>query len=49
MHSDGLSAKWRLDDYPNARGRDPQIVAALLLRDAGVRHDDASVLVATLP
>jgi hypothetical protein len=49
MHSDGLTAKWQLDDYPNLRLRDPQIVAALLLRDAGARHDDASILVARLP
>lgn len=45
LHSDGLSEKWDLTAYPGLRGRDPAVIAATLLRDAGVRHDDASVLV----
>lgn len=45
LHSDGLSSKWSLDGYPGLRARDPHLLAATLLRDAGVRHDDASVLV----
>jgi len=45
LHSDGLTDRW------TAEGRDalfragPLVVAAALLRDAGVRRDDAGVLV----
>lgn len=46
MHSDGLSSKWDLGQYPGLRGREPALIAATLLRDAGIRHDDASVVVA---
>jgi anti-sigma regulatory factor (Ser/Thr protein kinase) len=46
LHSDGLGEKWDLGAYPGLRARDPAVIAATLLRDAGVRHDDASVLVA---
>jgi hypothetical protein len=35
-----------LDAYPGLRARDPHLVAATLIRDAGVRHDDASIMVA---
>lgn len=45
LHSDGLSEKWDLLGYPGLRGRSPALLAAVLLRDAGVHHDDASVLV----
>jgi len=46
LHSDGLSSKWDLDAYPGLRARDPHLVAATLMRDAGVRRDDASIAVA---
>ncbi|TCB94486.1 transcriptional regulator [Micromonospora zingiberis] len=46
MHSDGVVDRWRLADYPGLVGRSPLVVAATLLRDAGVRRDDAGVLVA---
>ena len=46
MHSDGLTGKWNLSAYPGLRSRDPRLVAATLMRDAGIRHDDASVVVA---
>jgi len=45
MHSDGLTDKWDLDTYPGLLTRSPLVVATTLLRDAGVRRDDASVLV----
>lgn len=45
LHSDGLTDKWDLGRYPGILVRDPAIIAATLLRDAGIRHDDASVLV----
>ena len=46
MHSDGVVDRWDLADYPGLTGRAPLVVAATLLRDAGVRRDDACVLVA---
>lgn len=46
MHSDGVTDRWRLTDYPGLQRRSPQVIAATLLRDAGVRRDDACVLVA---
>lgn len=47
MHSDGVRDRWDLDDYPGLAAHTPLVVAATLLRDAGVRRDDASVLVAS--
>jgi anti-sigma regulatory factor (Ser/Thr protein kinase) len=47
MHTDGLADRWRIEDYPGLLGRRAVVVAATLLRDAGVRRDDAGVLVAT--
>ena len=46
MHSDGVVDRWDLADYPGLTGRAPLVVAATLLRDAGIRRDDACVLVA---
>ncbi|HET7814434.1 MAG TPA: ATP-binding SpoIIE family protein phosphatase [Candidatus Baltobacteraceae bacterium] len=46
MHSDGLSTKWDLNQYPGLRTRDRRLIAATLFRDAGIHHDDASILVA---
>jgi len=44
LHSDGLTDKWAAS--PPLVVRDPVLVAAMLMRDAGTRHDDASVAVA---
>jgi anti-sigma regulatory factor (Ser/Thr protein kinase) len=44
LHSDGLNGRWALD--PEVLARSPAVVAAVLLREAGVRHDDAGVIVA---
>ncbi|MBM0277977.1 SpoIIE family protein phosphatase [Micromonospora tarensis] len=46
MHSDGVVDRWRLTDYPGLAEKSPLVMAATLLRDAGVRRDDACVLVA---
>ncbi|MET7965740.1 SpoIIE family protein phosphatase [Micromonospora sp. NPDC005305] len=46
MHSDGVTDRWDLADYPGLAGRAPLLAAATLLRDAGIRRDDACVLVA---
>ena len=44
LHSDGLTEKW--SPSPALVSRDPIVSAAILMRDAGIRNDDASVLVA---
>ncbi|MQY08128.1 ATP-binding SpoIIE family protein phosphatase [Actinomadura macrotermitis] len=46
LHSDGVTDKWAAAGRPGL-GRDPLLIAADLLRDAGVRHDDRCVLVVT--
>lgn len=45
LHSDGLTERWTFD--PELVTLPPLLAAASLLRDAGVRRDDASVLVAS--
>ena len=45
MHSDGLTDKWDVADYPGLLACSPLVVGATLLRDAAVRRDDAGVLV----
>ncbi|NLU80156.1 SpoIIE family protein phosphatase [Micromonospora sp. HNM0581] len=46
MHTDGVVDRWQLVDYPGLAVRSPLVVATTLLRDAGIRRDDAGVLVA---
>jgi anti-sigma regulatory factor (Ser/Thr protein kinase) len=46
MHSDGLSARWHLADYPGLLLRHAAIIAAVLFRDCARKRDDATVLVA---
>ncbi len=45
LHSDGVHPRWDLSAYPGLLRRDPLVIAGMVLRDAGVRRDDASVLV----
>ncbi|TNY37496.1 transcriptional regulator [Thermomonospora catenispora] len=49
MHSDGLTGRWGPGDYPRLFGCPPLVIAATLLRDAGVHHDDQAVLVVGPP
>ena len=35
LHSDGLTDRWSLDDYPGLSTHPPVVIAATLLRDAG--------------
>jgi anti-sigma regulatory factor (Ser/Thr protein kinase) len=49
MHSDGVADRWTPDGYPGLFTHSPLVIAATVLRDAGVRRDDAGVLVARLP
>ena len=46
LHSDGVSARWSLDQYPGLRMRDTSLVAAVLYRDFSRTHDDATIVVA---
>jgi anti-sigma regulatory factor (Ser/Thr protein kinase) len=46
MHSDGVSAQWRPDRYPDLPLRDPSLLAAVLYRDHARGRDDVTVLVA---
>jgi anti-sigma regulatory factor (Ser/Thr protein kinase) len=47
LHSDGLSSRWNIRDLPGLTRRDPLVIAAALLSEAGVHRDDAGVLVLT--
>jgi anti-sigma regulatory factor (Ser/Thr protein kinase) len=45
LHSDGISARWEAAALPGLETRDPLLIAAVLLAEAGVHRDDAGVLV----
>ncbi|MEY9929879.1 anti-sigma regulatory factor (Ser/Thr protein kinase) [Catenulispora sp. GP43] len=45
LHSDGLTERWRPSTLPGLFEHSSTIIAAQLLREAGVRRDDASVVV----
>jgi anti-sigma regulatory factor (Ser/Thr protein kinase) len=46
MHSDGLTDRWSIDTLPGLLLHTPLVAAGQLLRTAGIRHDDAGVVVA---
>ncbi|MFI1185437.1 ATP-binding protein [Streptomyces californicus] len=45
MHSDGLTERWTADTMPGLLRHTPAVMAGQLLREAGVRRDDAGVVV----
>jgi len=45
LHSDGISSRWEPQALPGLNARDPLVVAAALLAEAGTRRDDAGLLV----
>jgi anti-sigma regulatory factor (Ser/Thr protein kinase) len=45
LHSDGVSSRWETGALPGLATKDPLVIAAALLAEAGTRRDDASVLV----
>jgi anti-sigma regulatory factor (Ser/Thr protein kinase) len=49
LHSDGVRPGWASDDLRSLLSRPPLLLAAAVLRDSGVRQDDASVLVGGVP
>lgn len=48
LHTDGVRSRWDLESYPDVTDHSPVVIAATLLRDAGVCRDDAGVLVARI-
>jgi hypothetical protein len=48
LHSDGLSARWDLDDRAGLRNRHPALIAGVLYRDHRRVRDDVVVVVARL-
>jgi anti-sigma regulatory factor (Ser/Thr protein kinase) len=48
MHSDGLTSRWKLADYPGLSRRAPALIAAVLYRDFKRGRDDVTVLVVRL-
>ncbi len=44
-HTDGLTDRWDLSAHPGLLTRDALVIACMMMRDAGVRRDDAGVLV----
>jgi hypothetical protein len=44
MHSDGVSARWKLDSLPGLRLRDPALSAAVLYREFSRARDDATIV-----
>ena len=45
MHSDGMSARWSVGDYPGLFARHPSVIAAVLYRDHARARDDVTVIV----
>jgi anti-sigma regulatory factor (Ser/Thr protein kinase) len=45
LHSDGISSRWEAAALPGIDARDPLLIAAMLLAEAGIHRDDAGVLV----
>jgi anti-sigma regulatory factor (Ser/Thr protein kinase) len=45
LHSDGISSRWEVAAVPGVDARDPLLIAAVLLAEAGIHRDDAGVLV----
>jgi anti-sigma regulatory factor (Ser/Thr protein kinase) len=45
MYSDGLTSRWKLQDYPGLKLRHPALIAATLYRDYYRGRDDVTVLV----
>jgi anti-sigma regulatory factor (Ser/Thr protein kinase) len=46
MHSDGLTSRWTLQQYPGLSVRYPSVIAGLLYRDFCRGNDDVTVVVA---
>jgi anti-sigma regulatory factor (Ser/Thr protein kinase) len=47
LHSDGISSRWDVAALPGVQTKDPLLIAAVLLAEAGIHRDDAGVVVLT--
>ena len=45
LHSDGLSSRWEVAAVPGVENKDPLLIAAVLLAEAGIHRDDAGIVV----
>ncbi len=45
LHSDGISSRWEVAAVPDVETRDPLLIAAVLLAEAGIHRDDAGIVV----
>ena len=45
LHSDGITSRWEAGALPGVADKDPLLIAAVLLAEAGIHRDDAGVLV----
>lgn len=45
MHSDGVSARWRMETYPGLMTVHPALMAGVIFRDFARERDDATVIV----
>ena len=45
LHSDGITERWSTDTMPGVLRHSAGVLGAAILRDAGVRRDDAGILV----
>lgn len=45
LHSDGLTSRWNLDDYPGLTACHPALIAGVLYRDFSRGRDDVTVVV----
>ncbi|HTP38530.1 MAG TPA: anti-sigma regulatory factor, partial [Steroidobacteraceae bacterium] len=45
LHSDGISARWDLQQYEGLYAHHPAVIAAVLYRDHRRERDDATILV----
>lgn len=46
LHSDGISGRWSLDDYPGLAQKHPALIAGVLFRDHQRQRDDSTLVVA---
>ena len=44
-HSDGLTTKWNLKDYPGIEKHHPTLIAAVLYKNHSRKHDDALIVI----
>jgi anti-sigma regulatory factor (Ser/Thr protein kinase) len=45
LHSDGISSRWEAAALPGLAARDPLVIAAAVLAEAGSHRDDAGIMV----